>query len=137
MACPDGVWLVDLAPIADQTLVASAVLTALQLPPTTGSPLDVVVAYLKTRRLFLILDNCEHVIAQAREVASQYRAVVPTCARAGDQPRGVGRLGASGFIGCRRWRFHPILAKPRKTHSGMARSHCSSIVRSRSTLGLC
>src|ERR1700729_1404906 len=32
--CPDGVWLIDLAPIADQTLAASAVLSALRLPYT-------------------------------------------------------------------------------------------------------
>jgi predicted ATPase/transcriptional regulator with XRE-family HTH domain len=67
---PDGVWLVDLAPLVDQTLVATAVLTALQLPSTTGSASDAVVAYLKTRRLLLILDNCEHVLAQTRRVAA-------------------------------------------------------------------
>lgn len=68
--CSDGVWLVDLAPIAYQTLVASAVLTALQVPATSGYPLDAVVAYLKTRHLLLILDNCEHVSAQAHDVAA-------------------------------------------------------------------
>jgi predicted ATPase/DNA-binding XRE family transcriptional regulator len=73
---PDGVWLVDLAPLVDQTLVASAVLTALQLPSTTGSALDAVVAYLKARRLLLILDNCEHVIARARDVTS---SIVQSC----------------------------------------------------------
>ena len=73
---PDGVWLVDLAPLVDQTLVASAVLAALQLPSTTGSALDAVVAYLKTRRLLLILDNCEHVIARAREVTA---SIVQSC----------------------------------------------------------
>ena len=67
---PDGVWLIDLSPLADETLVASAILAALQLPPTTGSPLDVIVAYIRTRRLLIILDNCEHVIAQARGVAA-------------------------------------------------------------------
>jgi predicted ATPase/DNA-binding XRE family transcriptional regulator len=74
--CPDGAWLVDLAPLADQTLVASSVLTALHLPSTTESPSDVVVAYLKTRRLLLILDNCEHVIAAVREVAA---SIVQSC----------------------------------------------------------
>jgi predicted ATPase/transcriptional regulator with XRE-family HTH domain len=68
-AFPDGVWLVDLAPLADETLVPSAVLNTLQLPCTTGSALDLVVAYLKTCRLLLLLDNCEHVIAGARDVA--------------------------------------------------------------------
>ena len=50
----DGAWLVvDLAPLADQTLVASAVLATPRLPATTGSALSVVVAYLKTRHLLL------------------------------------------------------------------------------------
>lgn len=73
---PDGVWLVDLAPLADQTLVASAVLNALRLSSATGDPSDVLVAYLKTRRLLLILDNCEHVIAAVREVAA---SIVQSC----------------------------------------------------------
>jgi predicted ATPase/DNA-binding XRE family transcriptional regulator len=73
---PDGVWLVDLAPLANQSLAASAILSALQLPSTTGSALDGVVAYLKARRLLLILDNCEHVIGRAREVVA---SIVQSC----------------------------------------------------------
>ena len=67
---PDGIWLVDLAPLADQALVASAVVSALRLPSTSGSALDVAIAYLKTRHLVLIFDNCEHVLAGARDVAA-------------------------------------------------------------------
>ncbi|MGC2407058.1 MAG: tetratricopeptide repeat protein [Candidatus Cybelea sp.] len=74
--CPDGVWLVDLAPLADQSLLASTILNALQLPSTTGSPSDAVIAYLKTRRLLLILDDCEHVIPRARDVAA---SIVQSC----------------------------------------------------------
>ena len=74
--CPDGAWLIDLAPLADQSLVASAVLTALQLPFTSGSALGSVVAYIKTRRLLLILDNCEHVIAEVSGLAA---AIVTSC----------------------------------------------------------
>ncbi len=74
---PDGVWLVDLAPMADQTLLASAVLAALQHPATTESALDIVLAYLKTRYLLLILDNCEHVINAAREVATTIIGLCP------------------------------------------------------------
>lgn len=75
-SCADGVWLVDLAPLADQTLVANAVLEALQIPSSTGSPPDVVVAYLKKRQLTLILDNCEHVIVGARDLAA---SIVQSC----------------------------------------------------------
>jgi predicted ATPase/transcriptional regulator with XRE-family HTH domain len=67
---PDGVWLADLAPLADETLTASVVLTALQLPYGTGSALEVIVANLRARRPLLILNNCEHVIFQARDVAA-------------------------------------------------------------------
>ena len=74
---PDGVWMVDLAPLADQTLVASAMLNALQLPSTAGSALDAIVAYLKTRRLVLILDNCEHVLAEACKSAATIVASCP------------------------------------------------------------
>ncbi|MGB6712524.1 MAG: helix-turn-helix domain-containing protein [Candidatus Cybelea sp.] len=75
--CPDGVWLVDLAPLADQRLVASAVASALQLPSSTGSSLDAVVAYVKSRRLLLIFDNCEHLIAAVRDVASEIAQCCP------------------------------------------------------------
>jgi predicted ATPase/transcriptional regulator with XRE-family HTH domain len=74
--CTDGVWLVDLATLTDHTLVAGAILTALQRPATTGSSLDAVVAYLKERELLLILDNCEHVLARTRDVAA---AIVQAC----------------------------------------------------------
>ncbi|HEY2474844.1 MAG TPA: helix-turn-helix domain-containing protein [Candidatus Cybelea sp.] len=76
-ACPDGVWLADLAPLTDPTLVASTILHALQVPSTTGSDVDVLLAYLKTRHALLILDNCEHVIRQARDVAAH---ILQSCA---------------------------------------------------------
>jgi predicted ATPase/DNA-binding XRE family transcriptional regulator len=76
-ACPDGVWLVDLAPLVNQTQVASVVLSALQLPSTTGSAIDAVVAYLETRKILLILDNCEHVIAAARQIAASIAQSCP------------------------------------------------------------
>ena len=74
---PDGVWLADLAPLADATLTGSVVLTALQLASGTGSALDVIVA--DTSRPddpLLILNNCEHVIVQARDVAA---GIVESC----------------------------------------------------------
>jgi predicted ATPase/DNA-binding XRE family transcriptional regulator len=74
--CPDGAWFVDLAPIKHEALIENAVSAALQLPSTIGSALDVVLAYLKTRRLLLILDNCEHVISAARKVAAN---IIESC----------------------------------------------------------
>jgi predicted ATPase/transcriptional regulator with XRE-family HTH domain len=76
--CPDGARLVDLAPLPDQALVAGEILNALQLPLSSGSALNVVMAYLKTRRVLLILDNCEHVILHVREVVN---AIGQSCPR--------------------------------------------------------
>jgi predicted ATPase/DNA-binding XRE family transcriptional regulator len=78
--CPDGVWLVDLAPLEPHALVESTLLTALQLPSTSGPALEVIIAYLETRRLLLILDNCEHLIARAGDVAAKITEACP-CVR--------------------------------------------------------
>ncbi|CAA9560614.1 MAG: hypothetical protein AVDCRST_MAG49-2520 [uncultured Thermomicrobiales bacterium] len=67
---PDGVVLVSLAPIADPTLVVPTIAEALGLrePSGRGSG-DAVRAYLRTRRLLLVLDNVEHLLAAALEIA--------------------------------------------------------------------
>jgi predicted ATPase/transcriptional regulator with XRE-family HTH domain len=103
---PDGVWLVDLAPLADQSHVAGAILSTLQLPSTASRPLDVVVAHLRTRRLLLILDNCEHVVGAARDVASRIAA---SCKNAGILSTSREALGIRGE---RVYRL-PSLACPR------------------------
>ncbi|HEY4439039.1 MAG TPA: adenylate/guanylate cyclase domain-containing protein [Candidatus Elarobacter sp.] len=73
----DGVWLVELAPISDPALVPSVIAHALNVQESPPRPvLDIVVAYLKRKRLLLILDNCEHVIAQVRTVAA---AILRSC----------------------------------------------------------
>lgn len=65
----DGVWLAELAPISDSSLVASIVAQALNVQAEANRPtLDSIVAVLKRKRLLLLLDNCEHVIDEARNV---------------------------------------------------------------------
>jgi predicted ATPase/class 3 adenylate cyclase len=67
----EGVWLAELAPISDSTLVAKAIAQALNVQEQPNRPIvDTVLAYLKRKRLLLILDNCEHVIEQARRVVA-------------------------------------------------------------------
>ena len=62
---PDGVWLVELAPIADEGLVAEAIASVLAVK--ADGPLSVreaLLQFVKDRCILLILDNCEH-LAQA------------------------------------------------------------------------
>ncbi len=59
----DGVWLVELASLVDPTQVPQALAMAFSLREQTGiSILDSVVDYLSSKRLLLILDNCEHLL---------------------------------------------------------------------------
>ena len=57
----DGAWFVDLAPLADPTMVAAHVCGALDVRELPGTqPADRLVAHLRDRALLLVLDNCEH-----------------------------------------------------------------------------
>jgi predicted ATPase/DNA-binding SARP family transcriptional activator len=66
----DGVWVAELAPLSDPGLVPVTVAVALglTLPAGAGSP-ERVAAALGTKRLLLVLDNCEHVIETAARLA--------------------------------------------------------------------
>jgi predicted ATPase/class 3 adenylate cyclase len=64
---PDGVWWVELAPVADGALVVDAIARSAGLSLREGLP-DLV-EQIKDRRMLLILDNCEHVIAGAAEAS--------------------------------------------------------------------
>ncbi|GAC1504181.1 MAG: hypothetical protein NVS1B3_00350 [Candidatus Dormibacteraceae bacterium] len=57
---PDGAWWVELASTDD---VPGAVLATLQLPGR-GPAQDVISSWLATRKALLVLDNCEHLVAQ-------------------------------------------------------------------------
>jgi predicted ATPase/class 3 adenylate cyclase len=75
----DGVWFVDLAPIRDPALVSFEIASTLGLPvPPEKSAIEVVTAYLKSRRPLLIIDNCEHLVASAAEVID---AILRACPR--------------------------------------------------------
>jgi predicted ATPase len=64
---PDGVWLIQLAPLADSALVPRAVAAALGM---AGRPLlTTLAAALAPRRLLLVLDNCEHLLGACARLA--------------------------------------------------------------------
>ncbi|MFD8983973.1 ATP-binding protein, partial [Streptomyces sp. NPDC059564] len=85
---PDGVWLVELAPVDDPEDVAEATLAALGARATKlrggaaeelrvlteragETPLDRLAEHCSRRRLLLLLDNCEHVVGAAAELAER------------------------------------------------------------------
>jgi predicted ATPase/class 3 adenylate cyclase len=75
-AYPQGVWLVELAPLADPGLVPDVVAGALGVRAGPAQPIQVtLLSYLRTRQLLVLLDNCEHLLdACARWVDSILRS---------------------------------------------------------------
>ena len=72
---PDGVWLVDLAPITDPDLVPSAVAAVLQVGEQPGQPLaETLTAALANQTLLLVLDNVEQVASAADFVGALVEA---------------------------------------------------------------
>ncbi len=73
-----AVCFIGLAPIADPSLVVAAVASTLGVQQVPSRPLlETVVAYLKSKALLLIVDNCEHVITRAAIVANALLAGCP------------------------------------------------------------
>ncbi len=75
---PDGVWLVELAPILNPELVLDLLASTLRLQAASGIPLlDLVTDYLKGKQLLLILDNCEHLIDATAKLADHFLRTCP------------------------------------------------------------
>jgi predicted ATPase/DNA-binding winged helix-turn-helix (wHTH) protein len=74
----DGVCFVDLAPLTDQRFVPTALASALGLGVIADHPLPGLIAALRDREIVILLDNCEHVIEAAAQLAE---AVVKGAAR--------------------------------------------------------
>ena len=66
----DGVWFVELAPLADPALVPQTVATVLGVREEPGRPLlATLIDWLRPKQLLLILDNCEHLIDACARLA--------------------------------------------------------------------
>ncbi len=72
---PDGVWLVELAPVGDPDAVPDAIANALGITPQGDSPvIDTLAEAVAGRRLLIVVDNCEHVLPAAVAAIEQVSA---------------------------------------------------------------
>jgi predicted ATPase/class 3 adenylate cyclase len=68
---PDGVWLIELAPLTDPARVPQAVASVLGVKEEAGRPvLEAVLKHVAQSQLLLVLDNCEHLPNACAELAS-------------------------------------------------------------------
>lgn len=75
---PNGVWLVELAPLPGPELVVETIAKALRAPATgERDPLEELGAFLRAKRLLLVLDNCEHLLGECARVVANLLASCP------------------------------------------------------------
>jgi predicted ATPase len=75
---PDGVWLVDLAPVAHDQMVLPTIAEVLGIAAQSGESLiTTLVSRLVSRQLLLILDNCEHLIVPVARFVERVGASTP------------------------------------------------------------
>jgi predicted ATPase/DNA-binding winged helix-turn-helix (wHTH) protein len=73
----DGAHFIDLTSVNDSSFVASTIARkfSLSLPKTGGTA--VLVTYLADKQLLLVIDNCEHLVDTAAEIAEALRCGAP------------------------------------------------------------
>jgi predicted ATPase/DNA-binding CsgD family transcriptional regulator len=77
-AWPDGVWLVELAPLTESSLIPRVIASALGVGEQPDrSLLATLVDYLQDQSLLVILDNCEHLVADCAKFAERLLLACP------------------------------------------------------------
>ncbi len=75
----DGVWLIELAALADPTTVAHRVSTVLGLRETPGRPsIETILEHLQAKSILLVLDNCEHIVHACARCAETLLQACPS-----------------------------------------------------------
>ena len=75
---PDGAWFVDFAPLTEPSLAATVMAQALGIEERLGQPiLRALEEHVRSRKLLVILDNCEHLVDACAELAHRLLAVAP------------------------------------------------------------
>jgi predicted ATPase/DNA-binding XRE family transcriptional regulator len=105
---PDGVWLAELAPLADPTLVARTVAAVVGVHEQSHQTiLASLVDALRSKRLLLLLDNCEHVVDVCAHLAD---AILRECPRVHILAPSRESLGVYGELA---WRVPSLSTPPR------------------------
>jgi len=95
---PDGVWLIELAPLADPALVPQVVASALGLrEDASRDMLATLTDFLNARSLLLILDNCEHVLEACAQLADALLQAGPNLRILASSREALGVAGEAPF----------------------------------------
>ena len=93
-----GVWLVELAPLTDPAHVLPAIAGVFALSPQPGvPPATALDDYVRGKRLLLILDNCEHLLAACAELAARLLVLAPGLKILASSREGLGVPGETTY----------------------------------------
>lgn len=91
---PDGIWMVELAPVAEEERVIETVAKVLGVQEDPGRPLlDLVVDQWKERAALLLLDNCEHLLGACSTLAEHLLRNCPDLKIIASSREGLGISG--------------------------------------------
>ncbi len=69
---PDGVWLIELVSLTTAEAISKEILKVLKVrEKSDAEPLDVLLNHLRTQKLLLLLDNCEHLVKPVTRLISR------------------------------------------------------------------
>ena len=98
----DGVWLCELAAASDDDLLAQVVVAALAVQPRPGRSLaESVCDYLAGKQALIVLDNCEHLLDEAAEMAEAILRAAPGVRVLATSREAARRGGRAGCGRCR------------------------------------
>ena len=95
---PDGVWLADLAPLLDPALIPQAVASLFDLAQVSATPVvTLLLNFLQSKKLLLILDNCEHLIQGCAELCNELLRACPNLAILATSREALNTTGETAF----------------------------------------
>jgi predicted ATPase/class 3 adenylate cyclase len=95
---PDGVWLAELAPITDPSLVTQTVCAALDVTPQGDTPaLNVLMDYLQPKKTLLVVDNCEHLLDACEQLCEALLHACPDLRIIASSREALGIEGESAY----------------------------------------
>jgi predicted ATPase/class 3 adenylate cyclase len=93
----DGVWFIELAPLADGSIIPTAIASAMGIALSAGAAIDALVAALKAKNILLILDNCEHLVEPTARVVDALVRGCPKLAVLASSRQGLGIAGEATY----------------------------------------
>ena len=95
---PNGVWLVELAPVADPALVPLTVVAVLGPMDDGHRPaLEILTDFIHVKTLLLVLDNCEHVIDACAQLSEALLRACPKLGILASSREALGIAGESSY----------------------------------------